>query len=161
MARYTVREAADMLGITTGAVRNRLSPGTSPSTKDYGTVCVLLPADISRDAERDTGDTPPGMSQASPEPGNLALTSELRDRLRYVEGQLEAERQAHAEARRLVAAALECILAIISGGFGVLSGAILVLMLACAGGGGRAIHALALVWLLRIAYVGVGTKGVR
>jgi hypothetical protein len=32
------------------------------------------------------------MSQASPEPGNLALTSELRDRLRYVEGQLEAFR---------------------------------------------------------------------
>jgi hypothetical protein len=42
-----------------------------------------------------------------PEPD--ALTSELRDRLRYVEGQLEAERQAHAEARRLLMAALERI----------------------------------------------------
>ncbi|MBA3423687.1 MAG: hypothetical protein H0U04_03915 [Rubrobacter sp.] len=40
------------------------------------------------------------------------LTSELRDRLRYVEGQLEAERQAHSEARRLLAAALERIPAI-------------------------------------------------
>jgi hypothetical protein len=38
-----------------------------------------------------------------------ALTSELRDRLRYVEGQLEAERQSHAEARRLLMAALERI----------------------------------------------------
>jgi len=37
------------------------------------------------------------------------LTSELRDRLRYVEEQLEAERQAHAEARRLLMAALERI----------------------------------------------------
>ena len=161
MAQYTMREAADVLGITTGAVRNRLSCGTLPSTKDSGTVYVLLPADMSRDAERDTGDTPPGMSQASPEPGNLALTSELRDGLRYVEGQLEAERQAHAEARRLLAAALERIPAIISGGFGVLSVAILVLMLACAGAVVGAIHALALVWLPRIAYVGVGRKGVR
>ena len=49
-----------------------------------------------------------GMSHV--EPG--ALTSELRDRLRYGEGQLEAERQAHAEARRLLAAALERIPAI-------------------------------------------------
>jgi hypothetical protein len=28
MVRHTVAEAADMLGITTGAVRNRLSRGT-------------------------------------------------------------------------------------------------------------------------------------
>ncbi len=45
----------------------------------------------------------------SPTHKSGALTSELRDRLRYVEGQLEAERQAHAEARRLLAAALERI----------------------------------------------------
>jgi len=31
------------------------------------------------------------------------LTSELRDLLRYIEGQLEAKRQAHSEARVLVA----------------------------------------------------------
>jgi hypothetical protein len=45
-------------------------------------------------------------------PDSGALISEMRDRLRYVEGQLEAERQAHAEARRLLAAALERIPAI-------------------------------------------------
>jgi len=60
---------------------------------------------MSRDAERDAGDTPRGMPHLEPD----ALTSELRDRLRYVEGQLEAERQAHAEARRLLMAALERI----------------------------------------------------
>src|SRR5919112_5373764 len=108
MARYTVAEAADMLGITTGAVRNRLSRWTLRSTKEENTVYVLLPPDMSRDAERDTADTPPGM----PHPESDVLTSELRDRLRYVEGQLEAERQAHAEARRLLAAALERIPAI-------------------------------------------------
>src|SRR5215204_3319120 len=157
MARYTVAEAADMLGITTGAVRNRLSRRTLPSTKEDRTVYVLLPADMSRDAGRDAGNTSTGMPHDEP----ATLTSELRDRLRYVEGQLEAERQAHAEARRLLAAALERIPAIISGGFGVLSVAILVLMLACAGAVVGAIHALALVWLPRIAYVGVGRKGVR
>jgi hypothetical protein len=108
MERYTVAEAADMLGITTGAVRNRLSRGTLRSTKEDRTVYVLLPTDMSRDAGRDTGDTPRGMPHLEPD----ALTSELRDRLRYVEGQLEAERQAHAEARRLLAAALERIPAI-------------------------------------------------
>jgi hypothetical protein len=105
MARYTVAQDADILGITTGAVRNRLSRGTLPSTKENKTVYVLLPLDMSRDAERDTSDTPTGMPRAEPD----TLTAELRDRLRYVEGQLDAERQAHAEARRLLAAALERI----------------------------------------------------
>ena len=94
-----------MLGITTGAVRNRLSRGTLRSTKESGTVYVLLSADMSRDAERDAGDTPTGMSPSD----SGVLTSELRDRLRYVEEQLEQERQAHAEARRLLMAALERI----------------------------------------------------
>ena len=94
-----------MLEISTGAVRNRLSRGTLASTKEDGTVYVLLPSDMSRDAERHTTDTPGGM----PPSDSDVLTSELRDRLRYVEDQLEAERQAHAEARRLLMAALERI----------------------------------------------------
>jgi len=106
--RYTVSQAADMLGITTGAVRNRISRGTLPKVKESGTVYVLLPAGISRDAERDATDTPTGM----PPPESGALTSELRDRLRYVEDQLERERQAHAEARRIIAGLVERIPAI-------------------------------------------------
>jgi ATP-dependent RNA circularization protein (DNA/RNA ligase family) len=108
MARHTVAEAADMLGISTGAVRNRLSRGTLRSTRESGTVYVLLPDDMSRDAERDADDTPGGI----PPSDRDALTSELRDRLRYVEGQLEAERQAHAEARRIIAGLVERIPAI-------------------------------------------------
>jgi hypothetical protein len=76
-----------------------------PSTKEDGTVYVLLPDDMSRDAERDPDDTPGGM----PPSDSDTLTSELRDRLRYVEGQLEAERQAHAEARRIIAGLVERI----------------------------------------------------
>jgi len=105
MSRYTVGEAADILGISTGAVRNRLSRGTLRSIKEGGTVYVLLPSDMPRDVKRDVADTPGGM----PQPDGATLTSELRDRLRYVEEQLEAERQAHAEARRLLMAALERI----------------------------------------------------
>jgi hypothetical protein len=108
MARYAVAEAAEMLGITTGAVRNRLSRRTLRSTKEDGTVYVLLPADMSRNTEREADDIPPGI----PHPESAALTSELRDRLRYVEGQLEAERQAHAEARRIIAGLVERIPAI-------------------------------------------------
>ena len=94
-----------MLGITTGAVRNRLSRGTLQRVREGGTVYVLLPSDMSRDAERDATDTPGGM----PPPEREALTSELRDRLHYVEQQLEAERQAHAEARRIIAGLVERI----------------------------------------------------
>jgi hypothetical protein len=108
MSRYTVAEAADMLGITTGAVRNRLSRGTLRSTKESGAVYVLLPDDMSRDAVRDADDMSSEMSQ----PDSGALISEIRDRLRYVEGQLEAERQAHAEARRIIAGLVERIPAI-------------------------------------------------
>jgi hypothetical protein len=105
MSRYTVAEAADMLGITTGAVRNRLSRGTLRKVKEGGIVYVLLPVGMSRDAERDAVDTPAGMSHGESD----ALMSEMRDRLRYVEGQLEAERQAHAEARRIIAGLVERI----------------------------------------------------
>jgi hypothetical protein len=103
--RYTVTQAADILGISPGAVRNRLSRGTLRRVKEGGVVYVLLPADMSQPTERDTTDLPPDMSPSDSD----VLTSELRDRLRYVEGQLEAERQAHAEARRLLMAALERI----------------------------------------------------
>ena len=58
-----------MLGISIGAIRNRLSRGTLLSTKESGTVYVLLPDDMSRDAN----DTPGGMP-----PERDELVSELR-----------------------------------------------------------------------------------
>lgn len=105
MARHTVTEAADILGISTGALRNRLSRGTLASVKEDGTVYVLLPDDMSRGAERDTNDTHAGMSQSA----SGALISQMQERIDSLERQLEAEREANSEQRRLLLRALERI----------------------------------------------------
>ena len=101
MSRYTVAQAADMLGITTGAVRNRLSRGTLRSTKDKGTVYVLLPADMSQDPARDPADTP--------RPAHDAQADDLREQVRYLREQLRREQEAHAEARRIIAGLVQRI----------------------------------------------------
>jgi hypothetical protein len=81
--RYTVEDAAAVLGMTTGAVRNRLSQGTLQSVEEHGTVYILLPADTTRDdTARDTGDIPGESS---------ALMSELRDRIAILERELEGK----------------------------------------------------------------------
>jgi hypothetical protein len=105
MSRHTVAQAADMLGITTGAVRNRLSRGTLRSVKEKGTVYVLLPANMSRDADRDTADTPGGM----PPPDHDAQADDLREQVRYLREQLRREQDAHAEARRIIAGLVQRI----------------------------------------------------
>ncbi len=94
--RVTVAEAAVLLGVSEGAVRMRVKRGTLPSTRESGRLYVLLNIDPTTEPER-------------PHDGTHDRTSELIDILRE---QLEAERQAHAEARRLLAAALERIPAI-------------------------------------------------
>jgi predicted RNase H-like nuclease (RuvC/YqgF family) len=70
MSRYTVEDAAAVLGMTTGAVRNRLSQGTLRSVEEHGTVYVLLPADTARDM-------------------SSALMAEMRDRMASLERELE------------------------------------------------------------------------
>jgi hypothetical protein len=93
--RVTQREAAERLGVSVEAIRKRVARGTLLSDKgEDGRRYVYLPDDP------DAG---------GPQPESSTLTSELRDRLRYVEGQLEAERQAHAEARRIIAGLVERI----------------------------------------------------
>src|SRR5215204_54630 len=94
--RVTVREAAQALGISEGAVRMRVKRGTLPSTREGGRLYVLLNVDPTPEPER-------------PHDGTHDRTSELIATLRE---QLQAERQAHSEARRLLAAALERIPAI-------------------------------------------------
>jgi hypothetical protein len=80
--RVTITVAADRLGITEAAVRKRIERGTIDATKgDDGRSYVLLPRDSSPDVSR-----------------------ELVDLLKE---QLEAERQAHAETRRLLAGLIE------------------------------------------------------
>jgi hypothetical protein len=100
MTRYTVAEAAEVLGTTTGAVRNRLSRGSLQSVKEEGTVYVLLPADITRGTERDAVDD---------RGESTSLTFQMQARIDSLERQLEEERAANRENRRLLAAALERI----------------------------------------------------
>lgn len=92
--RLTVPEAAQALGISPEAVRNRLSRGTLASNKEDGTVYVLLEAD----RVRHIGDTPNDISGES-----SALISAKDETIRVLTEQLEAERAASAELRRIVA----------------------------------------------------------
>jgi hypothetical protein len=101
--RHTVTEAAAALGITVDAVRSRVKRGTIDHVREGGRVYVLL----GTDQGGDQGNRPPqDQSESS------ALISELRAHNDTLREQLEAERQAHAESRRLLAAALERIPAI-------------------------------------------------
>lgn len=99
-SRYTVPDAARVLGISSEAVRNRLSRGTLESVKEGGTVYVLIDRDMAA-AQHDIPTDIPGESSA--------LTSAKDETIAVLREQLEAERQAHAEARRLLMAALERI----------------------------------------------------
>jgi len=105
ISRLTVPEAAQALGISPEAVRNRLSRNTLDSTKENGTVYVLLDndrlrstADIPNDTSRHTGD------RSTDIPGESAsLISAKDETIRVLSEQLEAERTASAELRRIVA----------------------------------------------------------
>jgi hypothetical protein len=107
--RTTVAEAARILGISAEAVRGRIRRGTLPVEREDGTVYVLLEGIAedrpNGDQPRTTGDRTDDRTQSD----SPALISEMRDRIDSLERQLELERQANAEHRRLLAAALERI----------------------------------------------------
>jgi predicted ArsR family transcriptional regulator len=107
--RVTVAEAADILGITAEAVRTRIKRGKLESVKEPpaagGTFYVLLEADRTRP---NTDPTSQGQDQTADQTGP-ALLEAKDDLIATLREQLQAERQAHAEARRLLAAALERI----------------------------------------------------
>jgi hypothetical protein len=92
MVRYTVPEAAQVLGISPEAVRNRLSRGTLRSEKVEGRVHVLL---ARPDRSQPIGD----VSTDIP----TDIVEELRDRIRYLERQVEEERNARYRADELLA----------------------------------------------------------
>lgn len=85
--RVLVAEAAELLGISEGAVRMRVKRGTLPSTREGGRMYVLL-------------DTEPTPEPERPHDRTSELIATLRE-------QLAAERQAHAEARRIIAGLVE------------------------------------------------------
>src|ERR671910_294480 len=105
ISRLTVPEAAEALGISPEAVRNRLSRGTLKSEKEKGTVYVLLQTDrsqstanTSNDKSRYTGDR---STDIMGDP--TSLISAKDETIRLLSEQLEAERAASAELRRIVA----------------------------------------------------------
>ena len=104
--RVSVPQAADHLGTTVDAIRNRVHRGTIPYERDeQGRVWILLGTGRPRqDATGHRQDT--GQPQYEPDD---ALISEMREHIEDLRAQLEAERQAHAEARRLLLSALEKI----------------------------------------------------
>ncbi len=100
--RVSVYEAAEVMGVTVDAIRKRISRRTIPHERDEdGRVWVLL--DNDQDAASNVHDTD------QPPSDSTALISEMRGRIEDLRDQLEAERQGHAEARRLLMAALERI----------------------------------------------------
>lgn len=87
--RFTVPEAAEALGVSVEAIRGRLKRRSLQSEREGRRTYVLL---SDEDMSRPVNDT---------SSDRAALIDELRDRLRFTEEQLAAEREAHAEARRI------------------------------------------------------------
>src|SRR5215203_1695111 len=103
--KLTLRQAAAALGVSESAIRKRVERGTLPSDKGPdGRRYVYL--DTMADSVADEG----ADASTTPEPG--ALISELRAHNDTLREQLEAERHAHAEARRIIAGLVERIPAI-------------------------------------------------
>jgi hypothetical protein len=88
--RFTVPEAAEALGVSVEAIRGRLKRKSLVFEKEDGRTYVLLSDD---DLSRHVNDL---------SDDRAALIDELRDRLRFTEEQLAAEREAHREARRII-----------------------------------------------------------
>jgi DNA-directed RNA polymerase specialized sigma24 family protein len=100
--RLTLRQAATRLGVSESAIRKRVERGTLRSDKGPdGRRYVYL--DTGADTVTDEG----ADTSATGEPD--ALISEMRAHNATLQAQLSEERQAHAEARRLLMAALERI----------------------------------------------------
>jgi hypothetical protein len=89
--RLTIAQAASALGITEGAVRSRIKRGTLRTTKEGGTVFVLLGDGTSQ------ANQPPNIGV----PGNQSeLIASLQDQVRYLREQLDDEREARTDERR-------------------------------------------------------------
>lgn len=101
--RVTVNEAADILGISVEAVRGRIKRGTLRHERSENAVYVLLEGD----------QAPSGRDQSTasnqPDDDQMTLVNSLQDQVSYLRGQLQAERDAHGETRRIVAGLVQRI----------------------------------------------------
>jgi excisionase family DNA binding protein len=93
--RMTVAEAAEALGTSKEAVRKRIARGTLRSEKDPdGTVYVYVPY---------ASGTPSGTASGTEGEDRDHLYQEMRDRISYLERQVEEEREARRRADTLLA----------------------------------------------------------
>jgi flagellar motility protein MotE (MotC chaperone) len=100
-----VTEAAAALGVTMDAVRSRIKRGTIAHERKGGRVYVLLGADEAALGHEQETDQVGDQGARETEVRTAELIATLRE-------QLAAERQAHAESRRIIAGLVERIPAI-------------------------------------------------
>jgi hypothetical protein len=104
--RLTVSQAAEALGVTVDAVRGRIRRGKLESEHDEGAVYVWV------DTPKEADSQGPSPTSHGPSTDQALRLEDLREQVTYLREQLEAERQAHAEARRIIAGLVERIPAI-------------------------------------------------
>ena len=104
--RYTVNEAAEILGISAEAVRARMNRGTLLKEKDEdGTVYVRMNAEHTHMNGEDTDD-----HTVNDRPVSESMAFQLmQDQSNYLRGVLETRDRELSEMRRLLAGALERI----------------------------------------------------
>jgi hypothetical protein len=93
--RLTVAQAAEVLGITEGAVRSRIKRGTLPTTKESGAVFVLLGGGTSQANQAPNTGVPADQSE---------LLEALRNQIRDLREQLGQANERDRENRRIIAA---------------------------------------------------------
>jgi hypothetical protein len=96
--RLSVAEAAEALGVSIEAIRGRIKRNSIPHEREGDRVYVLLDADQPR----------PGRDQDATRSGDL-LYEEMRERIRYLERQVEEEREARRRADTLLARMMESL----------------------------------------------------
>src|SRR5215218_3185912 len=101
--RLTVREAAAELGTTSEGVRSRIKRGTLRTERESGRVWVILDTDQPRPGGAPTGDRADDRAE---------LVDELRERVAFLERELETRTEENRRKDHLLAAALERIPAI-------------------------------------------------
>jgi hypothetical protein len=108
--RFTVPEAAEILGITAEAVRQRIRRGTLPSEKDEaGSVFVFLNSrkhQTNRQQHNDSTQPHGDSTQPHDDPttDNTVLYDHMSSEIDYLKSQLDKERESSAELRRIIAA---------------------------------------------------------
>ena len=98
--RLTVPEAAAELGTTSEGVRSRIKRGTLRTERESGRVWVILDTDQPRPGGAPTGDRAADRAE---------LVDELRERVAFLERELETRTEENRRKDHLLAAALERI----------------------------------------------------